>query len=281
MLISTSDKNHGPAGAVSSAFATLYERRWLIGYLVRRQLSKSYQNSYLGFLWAFLGPRLMVVLYTLVFSEIIGIRFRVVEEDSSLNFGLYLYCGILPFLAFSDALNQSTNVIRTNSALVKRLVFPTEILPLTTAVSALAEKLFGLGVLIIVLLLLEHRLYWTLVLLPLIMVLQLLFMLGLSYVFSVIGTFLPDVRETLRAFVRAMFFVTPILWPEDRAEGYLRLVVDLNPLAYLVGAYRDLVLEGEVPGGMATLWFGLFAGVLCATGFVMFLRVKRRFADLI
>jgi ABC-type polysaccharide/polyol phosphate export permease len=78
-----------------------------------------------------------------------------------------------------------------------------------------------------------------------------------------------------------MFFVTPILWPEDRAQGYLRLVVDLNPLAYLVGAYRDLVLEGEVPGGMATLWFGLFAGVLCVTGFVLFLRVKQRFADLI
>lgn len=269
-------------GAVSGALGTIYDRRWLVGYFVQRQLSKNYRSSFLGFFWAFLTPLFMIALYTLVFSEILGLRFREVPGNSSINFGLYLYCGLLPFLAFSDALNQATNTIRGNSALVKRVVFPIEILPLATGVTTIADKLFGLAVLVAVVAVLGYGVQWTLLLLPLIVVLQLLFTLGLSYLFSVIGTFLPDIRETLRAIVRAMFFVTPILWPAERVQGTnLAFIVDLNPLAFLVNSYRDLVLDGEVPGGESLLWFALFAGALFVFGFVLFVKVKQRFADII
>jgi ABC-type polysaccharide/polyol phosphate export permease len=272
----------GAFGAAAGSLSTLYERRWLIWYFIVRQISKDYRNSILGFVWAFLSPLFLIALYTLVFSEIIGIRFREVPGDSSLNFGLYLYCGILPFLAFSDAMNQSTNAMRANSNLVNRVVFPTEIIPLSTAVTTVVDKLFGLGVLILVLAVLGYGVKWALVFLPLIVALQLLFTLGLSYLFSVLGTYLPDVRETLRAIVRASFFVTPIIWPVERVEGKpIEWVVDLNPLAFLVQSYRDLVINGDPPDVTATLYFALFAGALFIFGFTLFVRTKKRFADLL
>jgi ABC-type polysaccharide/polyol phosphate export permease len=268
----------------------MYGQRWLIGYFVQRELSKTYRGSFLGFAWAFLGPLVMITLYTLIFSKIVGLRVgREVAGNPELNYGLYIYCGVLPFSAFAETLTQSTNTIRRNSTLVQKMIFPTEILPLTTAVTSMADKLLGLGVLTAVLAFLGYglgwegyALHWTLLLLPPFVVLQLVFIMGLGYIFTVVGAYLPDVRETLRSFVRAMFFVTPIIWPVSRVEGTnFEWVVRYNPMAYVVEAYRDLIIYGEVPGGTATLLFTLLSLALFVAGFALFHRVKKRFADLI
>jgi ABC-type polysaccharide/polyol phosphate export permease len=268
-------------GAFSEALATFYRRRWLIKYFVQRQLTRSYQRSYLGFLWAFLSPLLMVALLTVVFSEIVGIRFREVGGDSSLNFGLYLYCGLLPFLAYSEALSKGVNSIRSSSGLIQKVIFPLEMLPFTVTVTSLIDKVFGLGALMFVLVLVEHRLPWTVLLLPLVIVPQLLFILGLSYFMAIAGTYLPDIAEMLRAVVRATFFITPIIWPAEMIPENLQFLVDYNPLAYLVEAYRDMILLGELPGLMATIYFSLFALGLFIGGFALFVKVKPRFADLL
>lgn len=272
---------HGVSGSIAEALSTLYDRRWLIAYFIRRQLSQSYRSSFLGFGWMVLTPLMLVALYTLVFSEIIGLRFRTIEGDSTLNFGLYLYCGLIPFLAFSEALGQSVRSIKGNATLVQKVVFPVEILPLTTAITGFVTHTVGLGVLIAVVAVVEQRLHWTIVVLPLIMVLQLLFTLGLCYLVAVLGVYLPDIRETIRAMVRAMFFVTPIIWPASMVPDHLQFIVTYNPLAFLVGAYRDLVLNGEIPNAAAIFWFALVAGALLAGSFVLFVKNKQRFADLI
>ncbi len=268
-------------GTIFSSLASFYHRWWLVRYFVQRQITRAYQRSYLGFVWAFLGPLLMVILLTLVFSEIIGLRFREVEGDSSLNFGLYLYCGLLPFLAYSEALSKGVNIIRASSGLIEKVIFPLQFLPFTSAVVAFIDKFFGLGALLVVVLVLEHSLHWTVLLLPLIVIPQLLFILGLSYMMAVAGIYLPDVGEMLRAIVRATFFITPIIWPPSMVPEHLSFLVDYNPLAYLVGAYRDLILAGELPGATATLYFTLFSAALFVVGFALFVRLKANFVDLL
>lgn len=271
----------GSLGAILGPLATFYHRRWLIRYLVQRQVFSNYRGSYLGFVWAFLSPLMMVILLTIVFSKMLGIRFREVTGDSSLNFGLYLYCGLLPFLAYQQALTQGVTVIRRNSELVQKVAFPLEILPLTTVLSSFILNSFGLGALILVYLVLEQQLHWTMVLLPLVMVLQLLFTLGLNYLMAVAGTYMPDIRETLRTLVRVTFFITPIIWPVEKVPERYRFLIDYNPLAILVKAYRNLILGGELPDVMATIYFSLVAIALFAGGFVIFNRVKHNFADLL
>ena len=282
MSTTASSAKPGSLAAIFGSLATFYDRRWLIRYLIQRQISRNYRGSYLGLVWAFLGPLLMVALLTLVFSELLGLRFREVTGDNPLNFGLYLFCGLIPFLAYSEALNKGTNIIRRNSDLVKKVLFPLEILPLTTSITSLiVNSVFGLGALMLILLVLEQRLHWTVLLLPLIVVPQLLFTLGLNYLMAVAGTYMPDIRETLRAVVRATFFITPIIWPAERVPESYRFLVDYNPLAFLVEAYRGLILEGVLPGYMATIYFSLFSAVLFVVGFVVFNRVKHNFADLL
>jgi len=269
-----------PWRTIPRVLGTLYERRWLIGYFVQREVTKSHRNSILGLAWLVLGPLLLVVLYTVVFSEIIGLKFR--ETDSVANFGLYLYCGLIPFQAYADTMNKSVTGLRTNSNLVTRVVFPLEILPASTALTAWITQFFGLGALMILVMLLEHQVKWTLILLPIVAIPHLIFCSGLSYLTMIAGAYMPDLNESLRALVRASFFVTPIIWPIERVEGKpLEIEVDYNPLAYIVTAYRDVILNGQFPGWLGLLYFSLFALALWSVGMLLFTRVKHHFADLV
>jgi ABC-2 type transport system permease protein len=267
------------AGEFFDSLATFYRKRWLLRYFVRRQVTRSYKRSYLGLAWAVLGPLIWVFFLTLIFSQVVGLKARELVEDPTLNFGLFLYCGLLPFMAYSEALSKGLSVIRSNAGLVQKVVFPLELLPFTNAVASLADKLFGIGALIVVVFVVQHRLHWEVLLLPLIMVLQLLFTLGLTYMMAVIGTYLPDMGEVLRPVIRGTFFITPILWPPETLPENLRWIENYNPLAYLVGAYRDMILWGELPGGLATLYFSLFSAALFLVGFALFVRFKSGFAD--
>ncbi len=272
----------GSRNSVFEALANFHRRRWLIRYFLRRQIARNYQLSFLGFAWAFLGPLMMVGLLTLVFSEFVGLRFRTVEGADGLNFGLFLYCGLLPFLAYSESLSKSINSIRGSSGLIQKVMFPMEFLPFTTAVTSLIDKLFGFVSLVAVVFVV-NGLHWTVLLLPIVLVPQLLFILGISYTMAVLGTFLPDVREISRAVVRASFFITPIIWDVSRVpqDSALRPIVDYNPLAYLVGAYRDMLLFGKAPELMPSLLFSAFALALFVFGFTLFVRLKSRFVDIL
>jgi ABC-2 type transport system permease protein len=277
-----SEAKRGTLSIVPDALSTLYSKRWLIFYFIQRELASSYRKSFLGFLWIVLTPLLMIALYTLVFSEIVGLRFREVEGQGVANFGLYLYCGLIPFLAFTGSINQSVNTIRGNSNLVQRVVFPLEILPLSSTLTSFIANSSGLAVLISIVLVLERQLHWTLVLLPAIMVLQLVLTLGLSYLMSVLGAYLPDIRQVTQAVTRALFFMTPIIWPPELAyERGFGFIIDYNPVAFVVMSYRDLVLNGELPALAPSLWWTLLAVVLLTVSFTLFVASKKHFADLI
>jgi ABC-type polysaccharide/polyol phosphate export permease len=275
----TSSEKQGLVGQVFDALGTFYRKRWLLGYFIHRQVTRSYRRSYLGLVWAILGPLVWVFFLALIFSHVFGIKDRDVAGDRTLNFGLFLYCGLLPFLAFSEALNKGINSIRSNSGLVQKVVFPLEILPFTNAIASMVDKVFGFGALLIMLLLFGRTLHPTLLYMPVIVVLQVIFILGLTYIMAVLGTFLPDVAEVMRPVIRGMFFVTPILWPPDRLPESLSWIEDYNPLAYLVNAYRDLILYGTLPGSLSTLYFALFSVALFVLGFALFVRLRPKFAD--
>jgi ABC-type polysaccharide/polyol phosphate export permease len=185
----------------------------------------------------------------------------------------------LPFLAFSEAMNKGMNAVRSSSGLVQKVIFPTEILPFTNTIASMIDKFFGVGALLIVAVLFGRELHWTALALPLIVVLQVLFILGLSYFMAVLGTYLPDLNEVMRPVIRGTFFLTPIIWTPDRLPEEIRWVVDYNPLAYLVNAYREAVLFGNLPGALSTLYFTLFSVALFVVGFALFNRLKGGFAD--
>ncbi len=275
----TSSAKKSTVGEFFEGLATFWRRRWLLKYFIQRQVTRSYKRSYLGVSWILLSPMIWVFFLALIFSEAVGIRTRDILDHPNLNFGLYLYCGLLPFLAFSEAMSKGMNSIRGSSGLVQKVVFPMEILPFTNTIASMIDKFFGVGALLIVVLLFGRDLHWTALMLPFVVLLQVLFILGLSYFMAVLGTYLPDLGEIMRPFIRGMFFLTPIIWTPDRLPERIRWVVDYNPLAYLVNAYRETVLFGNLPGGLSTLYFTLFSLALFVAGFALFNRVKGGLAD--
>jgi ABC-type polysaccharide/polyol phosphate export permease len=265
--------------SVTGALATVWERRWLAWFYIQRQVSQEHSRSFLGPIWLLLGPLMMVALYTLIFSEMIGLRFR--QIDSVSNYGLYLYCGLIPFLVYAGTTNKSVGIIRGNSSLVQKVIFPMEILPLSTVATALVGQIFGFGALTVLIAILPDELHWTALLFPILMVPQLLFTLGLGYLGAVAGTYLPDLQEALRAVVRASFFASPIIWPPERVPEHLSFLVEYNPLAYLAINYRHLFLEGIIPDPVGFVKFTVFALLLCAAGLIIFVKFKKKFPDLL
>jgi len=238
-----SSANKSTVGEFFAGLATFWRRRWLIKYFIQRQVTRSYKRSYLGLSWILLSPLVWVLFLALIFSEAVGIRIRLVEGHPNLNFGLYLYCGLLPFLAFSEAMGKGMNAVSSSSGLVQKVIFPMEILPFTNTIASMVDKFFG------------------------------------SYFMAVFGTYLPDLGEVMRPVIRGTFFLTPIIWTPDRLPEEIRWVVDYNPLAYLVNAYRETVLFGNLPGALSTLYFTLFSVALFVAGFALFNRLKGGFAD--
>ena len=279
MATYVSSAKKSTVGEFFDGLATFWRRRWLLKYFIQRQVTRSYKRSYLGLSWILLSPTIWVLFLALIFSERVGIRTRDILDYPNLNFGLYLYCGLLPFLAFSEAMNKGMNSIRGSSGLVQKVIFPLEILPFTNTIASMIDKFFGVGALLIVAVLFGRDLHWTAFMLPFVVLLQVLFILGLTYIMAVLGTYLPDIGEVMRPFIRGMFFLTPIIWTPDRLPESVRWVADYNPLAYLVNAYRETVLFGTFPGGLSTLYFTLFSVAVFVFGFALFNRLKGGFAD--
>src|SRR5262249_1130166 len=128
------------------AFALINEHFDLIRSMVRRDLSSRYKGSIIGPAWAIITPAVMIIIFTVIFSGIFGARFG--AEGGPLSFALYLFCGLLPWIAFSDGIQRSTSSLTDNINLVKRVVFPTEALPVNLALSAIAQQMLGTVVLL-------------------------------------------------------------------------------------------------------------------------------------
>jgi lipopolysaccharide transport system permease protein len=259
--------------------ATLWQRRSLVKTMVRRELTARYRGSAGGALWAVLQPVAMLGLYTFVFSAILKVKFGV--DGSTVAFAFYLFSGMIPWLAFSEALGRSPNAMLENANLVKKVVFPLEILPVNLVVTGLMTSLVSVAVLAAGLLAWRHALPWTIVLLPVLLVLQYLFTQGLAWLLASLGVFLRDVGHMIGLTLTAWMFLTPIMYPASAVPEAFRWVLWANPMATLVESYRAILLEGQLPNWAMLGGFAVAAAATFAIGYAWFMRTKHAFADVL
>jgi lipopolysaccharide transport system permease protein len=262
-----------------SPFRMLVAHRTTIGAFVRRDIRGRYVTSVMGLSWAIIQPVALLLLYTFVFSTVLRIRFG--ETATTAGFAAYLFCGMLPWLAFAEGVTRSASVILEQAPLIKKVVFPSEILPAYVVVSALVMEFIGLAALLAGVGLVYGSLGWPLLLLPLVVVLQFLFTMGLGWLLASLNVFLRDVGQLLGLALTLWMFLTPIFYPAELMPARFRWLLDLNPMFYVVQAYRDLVLEQRLPilahlaalAGMAVSAF--------VTGYWFFRRSKHAFVDVL
>lgn len=251
----------------------------LIRSLVRRELAARYRGSALGVVWAMLTPAVMISIYTFIFAGIFGARFG--ARGTAWDYALYLFCALLPWTAFQDSLQVSSNVIVTHANLVKRVVFPLEVLPVAQALATLVTQLFGTIMLLAATLIIQRELHPTLLWLPVLILPQLILMLGAAWLVASLGVFLRDTGQVVSLLLVAWMFLTPIIYPEQIVPTRYQAFINANPFTPLVRNYRRIILEGAPPdwGGLA--YFTLFALAVFVLGYWWFAKTRKNFADVI
>ncbi|MFN0108717.1 MAG: ABC transporter permease [Blastocatellia bacterium] len=261
------------------AWSLLREHRDLIRSMVRRDLTSRYKGSVMGLAWAIITPAVQIVIFTVIFSGIFSAKFG--EQGGHLRFAVYMFCGMLPWIAFSDGVLRSTTALTDNINLVRRVVFPLEALPVNLAFSALVQQLFGTVVLLLAAVLMQRTLHATALWLPVLLIPQMLATIGLGWLMASLGVFIRDMTQVNQLALQACMYLTPILYPESLVPQNYRWLVDWNPMAPLIRSYRRTLLEGLMPdwkGLSFTLAFGLTCFVF---GYWWFERTKKAFADVL
>ncbi|WP_340643506.1 ABC transporter permease [Phormidium pseudopriestleyi] len=255
----------------------------LLKTLVQRDLAARYKGSVLGNLWPLLNQLSQLLIYTYVFSIILKVRLPATNlPENSFTFGLWLFAGLVPWIAFTTGFMQAANVVVGQPNLVKKVVFPLSLLPLVPVLSAFIESTFGLMALIVMLAISSDTLHPTLFLLPLVWVTQLLFTAGLGYLTAGFTVFLRDIPQSLIVLVNLWFYLTPICYPATVIpEQWRELVFWLNPMAAIAETYRDIILVGEInhPGEWAVAT--LISLAIFGLGLWSYRRLRPAFADVI
>ncbi len=264
------------AAALLAPFQTLVRHRSTIQAFVRRDIRARYVNSVLGLSWAIIVPLSLLALYTFVFSAVLRIRFE--GAGTTASFAVYLFCGLLPWLAFAEGVTRSTSAVLEHPYLVKKVVFPSEILPAFVVLSALVSELVGLAMLVLWVALL-YGLGWTVLALPAVIALQIMLTLGLGWILASLNVFLRDVGHILGLAITLAMFLTPIFYPADLVPERFRWLLALNPLHHLVDAYRALILEQRLPAAPGVAILAATAVGAFVLGHWAFLRAKPAFVD--
>jgi len=267
------------ARSLIAPFRILVVHRTTIEAFVRRDIRGRYVTSVMGLSWAIIQPLALLLLYTFVFSYILKIRFG--ANGTTGSFALYLFCGMLPWLAFAEGVTRSASVIVEQAPLIKKVVFPSEILPAYVVLSALVMEFVGLAILLVGVGLFYRGLGWTLVLLPVVMVFQFLFTMGVGWMLASLNVFLRDVGQVLGLGLTLWMFLTPIFYPAELMPARYGWVLYLNPMYYVVQAYRDVILEQRFPIAPQMLVLAAVATASFVLGHWFFRRSKHAFVDVL
>jgi lipopolysaccharide transport system permease protein len=246
--------------------------------LARREVERRYRGSFLGLGWVVLGPFLLLGIYTFVYSVVLRVR---IPGQDRVGFVVWLYAGLNMFALFSDVLTATPPAIRNNPNYVKRLIFPLEALIWARLVAALFFFAVNTSLLVLFVVVTQHAVHATLLLVPLLLVPIVLLGGGLGTVLASLGVFIRDVDEVIRPGLRVLFYATPIAYPEAMVPANLRWLLWLNPLTGLVENYRRLVVFGTAPEWTSLAVLAIVAALLLWAGQLTFHKLRPGFADVV
>ena len=258
----------------------LWGYRELISASARREVLGRYRGSVMGILWSFFNPLLMLAVYTFVFSEVFKARWSA-GGDSKTEFALVLFAGLLMFNLFSECINRAPMLILSNVNYVKKVVFPLEILPVVTLLSALFHGLVSLGVWFLAYLFFFGLPHVTALYLPLIVLPFVLFILGVSWVLASLGVYLRDVSQLIGVVTTSLMFLSPIFYPATALPEAYRHLLYLNPLTPVIELARDVLFWGKPPEFSVLAGYWLITAIIAWLGFAWFQKTRKGFADVL
>lgn len=257
----------------------LWQHRDLIRQFTWRDIEGRYKGSFLGLLWSFVNPLVLLLIYTFVFGVVFKARWP--GHDGLAQFAVTAFCGIVAFTIFSECAGRAANLVVLVPNYVKKVVFPLEILPVSALGAGLFHALVSLGILLVANLIVNSTVAWTLVLLPLVVLPLICFTLGVSWFLASLGVFIRDMGYTITLIIQVLFFTTPIFYALETIPEPFRSIIRLNPFTAVMENVRRVVLWSQPP-----LWgdlgFSLVVSIVTMIlGYAWFMKTKKAFADVI
>ena len=266
---------------MSAVAQRLFKFRSLLWTLVVRELKARYRGSLLGYFWSLVNPLMLLAVYTFVFSFIF--RPRDPEMDP---YALYLMTGLFPWIWVSGSLLEGTVSLTANAGLIRKAVFPAEILPLISVFSNLVHFVLALPVLAGALLVGRYMGYevggWAVVLLPVVVIFELPLVCGLSLGLAALNVHFKDVKDIVNNLLTLLFFLTPIIYSLTLIEEYAALhwiIVWLNPFTPFTLAFQDVLFRGSVPGAALWLHMTAWSAIAWFLGSWLFDRLSENLAE--
>lgn len=276
----------------------LWRQRELLAQLVKRDIQSRYRGSALGWGWSLLTPLLTLGVYTFVFSQIFKSRWGGGDAASNgpLYFAINLFAGLIVFTVFAETASSSPDLIASNPNLVKKVVFPLEILPVSKIATSLFHACTSLAVLacfqlVNILIVISNQAAWSSVTadsanlyflwLPVVWLPLVLFCLGIGWILSAIGVYLRDLSQIVSAAVNLTIFLSTVFYPISALPSKWAPILRLNPLVSIIEQTRNITIGGKPPT-LSYVGFSIVAGIIfCELAFRLFNKARAGFNDII
>lgn len=253
---------------------------YLLKQLTRREIQVKFRNSWLGLGWAVITPLAMLLVYVLVFQSVFKARWPGVEQSAA-AFGLNLFSGLILFTWFSDVVTRSPRLVAENPNMVTKVIFPLHLLTWVTLLSSGFQAVISFTVLIIGIALLGETITWSLLLLPLLLVVFVFVLLGISWFLAGVGVFLPDSQHLITMLVTPLLFLSPVFYPVAMLPEWLQGLILLNPLTLMIEAVRAVLLGGVWPNLGYLAIYCVAAFLVALLGAWSFKKMRKGFADVV
>lgn len=260
---------------ILAPFILLYKYRRLLWQTTLNDIRSRFAGSVLGLVWLFFYPLLLLGAYALIYVYIFKVRFQLFDSN---EYVALIFCGLIPFLGFAEALGFGVGSVVANSSLIKNTMFPIELVPVKSVLSSQSTQVAGMLMLIVVLVFLGKYSPW----MPFFIIvwfLQLLFSMGIIWILSSINVFARDLQNIVSVMVIFLMMISPIAYTEDMIPVEMRMLIRLNPLYYIIISYQDIMMFGQFPRG-DIFWILLLISISTFyLGYWFFRKMKQVFVD--
>lgn len=262
--------------AAAAALRELWHHRDLYVQLVRREISVRYKQSAVGMAWAVIPPICTMVIFTVVFSQVLGVR------SDDVPYPVFSFAALVPWHFFARALQNSTDSVVRNTAIIGKVSFPREIIPLAGISAGAVDAAIASVVLFAMLLLYGMPVTLAYVLLPVLVVIEVTLVTAIALFSSALNVYYRDVRYAIPLAIGMGMYACPIIYPLSAIpEHWQAYYLGLNPMAAIIQGFREILLHGGAPDMGALAVAGIVSLVLMVIGYVFFKRLEKTFADVI
>ena len=253
-------------------FCNIYRYREMLINMVRRELRGKYKGSILGFLWTFINPLLQLVVYTIVFSNIMRMGVS--------NYEIFLFVALIPWMFFSTSVLSGAGSIIYNQSLVTKIYFPREILPLSVVTSNFINMIYCSVIVLAVVLFYHMNLnleVWFM--LPVIAFIEYILVIGIVLIVSALTVYFRDLEHILGIIIMAWQFLTPVMYPEAFVPSQYQAILYLNPMTPIIISFRDVLYYGKMPVVENLVYAFLWSLIIFICGFLLFGKLQKDFAE--